>query len=87
VGAQEITIVFIVNGEDVPIATNVRPPLREAVARALTQSGNTGRPVDDWEVRDANGALLDTSRRIEDFAFSSGVRLFVSLRVGAGGQR
>lgn len=84
--AQKITIVFIINGEDVPVETNVHPPLKEAVSRALQQSGNTGRPDPaEWEVRDANGVLLDQNRRIEDFRFSSGVRLFLTLRVGAGG--
>ena len=84
---NKITIVFVVNGEDVLVETNVHPPLREAVSRALEQSRNTGRPVDDWEVRDANGVLLDIGRKIEDFRFPSGARLFISLRVGAGGQR
>ena len=82
---QKIEIVFVVNGENVPVDANVHEALRVAVQHALTASQNTGRPPDEWEVRDAKGALLDVNRKIEEFKFSSGVRLFISLRVGAGG--
>ena len=84
---NKVTIAFVINGVTVSIETNTHPPLREAITRALSESGNTGRPSAEWQVRDANGVLLDPDRRISDFGFSSGTRLFLSLAVGAGGTR
>jgi hypothetical protein len=82
---QKIQLVFIINGATFPLETNINTPLKEAVARALAESGNTGRPASEWQVRDANGVLLDVERKIKDFGFQNGTRLFLSLAVGAGG--
>jgi hypothetical protein len=51
----------------------------------LEQTGNTGQPPDNWELRDAQGTLLDTSHKIASFHFPSGVRLFLNLKAGVGG--
>lgn len=82
---HKINLIFIINGANFNVETNVNAPLSEAVGRALSGSGNTGRPVSEWQVRDSNGMLLQTDLKIEDFRFSSGTRLFLSLAVGAGG--
>jgi hypothetical protein len=82
---RSITIIFIINGQDVAVDVNLEAPLSSAVHRALAQSGNTGRPPDEWEVRDTDGILLEQNRTIEDLGLISGARVFLSLRVGAGG--
>lgn len=85
-GDQKIQLIFIINGANFSLETNVNAPLKEAVARALAESGNTGRPASEWQVRDAAGVLLEIERKIKDFGFTNGVRLFLSLAVGAGGR-
>lgn len=82
---QKVTIIFIVNGQDVEIDANVHTPLSAARDQALSKSNNTGRPPEEWEVRTEAGVLLDASLKIESFGFTSGVRLFLTLKVGAGG--
>lgn len=82
---QKIKIIFIINGQDFPIEANVNAPLMEAVERALAESDNKGRPPDEWEVRDASGVLLEKNRTLKDLGLHEGARLFLSLRVGAGG--
>jgi hypothetical protein len=84
-GNPEIQLVFIINGANFALETNINAPLKEAVARALAESGNTGRPPSEWQVRDAAGVLLEIERKIKDFGFTNGTRLFLSLAVGAGG--
>jgi hypothetical protein len=84
-GDQKIQLVFIINGANFPLETNINAPLKEAVVRVLSESGNTGRPPAEWQVRDANGVLLEMERKVKDFGFSNGTRLFLSLGVGAGG--
>jgi hypothetical protein len=77
-------VLFIVNGEDVPVQADPDLPLALAKRRALTLSRNTGRPDQDWELRHETGVLVD-----EEAASSTvdGRRLFLTLRVGAGGWR
>lgn len=85
-GADKVDLVFIINGEDTVVEVNVHPPLHVAVREALRISGNTGRtdPA-DWELRDGAGTLLDTNRSVQDYGLPNGARLYLSLRVGAGG--
>jgi hypothetical protein len=83
--AGTIAILFIVNGEDVIVHAELAEPLAAARNKALAETRNTGRPPDEWEVRDETGVLLDPSLPMTDFQFRPGVRLFLSLRVGAGG--
>lgn len=78
-------LTIIVNGEDVDIRAGKSEDLSTVVDKALTKSHNTGRPAEDWDVRSSVGTYLDTARTIEDYRFKEGERLFLSLRVGAGG--
>ncbi len=55
------------------------------IPKALHDSGNAGQPPENWEIRDANGDLLDTSKKIEDFSFAEGAKLFLNLKAGIGG--
>ena len=85
VGNNQIELIFIINGSSFSLLTNLNAPLKEAVARALAESGNTGRPPSEWQVRDTAGSLLELDRKIKDFNFTNGTRLFLNLAVGAGG--
>jgi hypothetical protein len=83
---DKIRLIFIINGENFPVETNAHAPLIVAVERALVLSGNTGRrDPREWEVRDSGGVLLEVDRSIKDLGLKDGARLFLSLRVGAGG--
>jgi len=84
-GEHKITLVFIINGENFSVETNINAPLTAAVQRALSESGNSGRPLNEWEVRNSAGALLDVTRTVKELGLTNGARLFLSLRVGAGG--
>lgn len=84
-GEHKITLIFIINGENFSVETNINAPLTAAVQRALSESGNSGRPLSEWEVRDSAGALLDMTRTVKELGLKNGARLFLSLRVGAGG--
>jgi hypothetical protein len=87
-GEQKIQLVYVVNGEDVPVDANVNAPLAVAAEHALRDSQNLGsRPLDQWEVRDAKGVLLEMTRKVGDLGLQGGSRLFLSLRAGAGGSK
>lgn len=78
-------LVFIVYGDNVSIEVDPTAPLATAVEAALVLSRSTGRPAGDWDIRDALGTYLDPTRPVEKFGFKDGTRLFLSLRVAAGG--
>ncbi|MDP2762256.1 MAG: DUF2604 domain-containing protein [Sideroxyarcus sp.] len=82
---HKVQLIFIINGQDYPVEVNINAVLMAAVKRALAESNNTGREPDEWEVRDASGVLLETNRTPKDLGLHEGTRLFLSLRVGAGG--
>jgi len=79
---------FVINGEPVEVAIDPEAPLRNAVQQVLQQSSNTGRPFEDWELRDDRGRLLSTDRSFADHAWltaNTNNYLFVTARVGVGG--
>jgi hypothetical protein len=82
---HDFFLIFIINGEDFKVISDENAPLQLAVAQALRESGNTGRPPEEWEVRDVNGVLLEQHRTPKELQLHKGSRLFLSLKVGAGG--
>lgn len=85
--ANKIEIAVIVNGQPTLVEANANAPLQTVIPRALEQTGNTGQPPDNWELRDGNGTLLDTSQKIGSFNFPPDVQLFLNLKAGVGGSR
>ena len=82
---NKISISVIVNGQPVEVEANVNAPLTPVVEKALDKSGNSGQPLENWELRDAAGQVLELGRKVEDYGFTSGVKLFLNLKAGVGG--
>jgi hypothetical protein len=80
-----ISIRAVVNG----MPTEVRPtpddPLRSTVELALRQTGNEGRPVDEWTVTDYVGRPLDSARTVRELDLEDFDTIFIQVEVGAGG--
>ena len=79
----EITIV--VNGKPEGLKVGLDEQIGEAVKAALEQSGNSGQPADQWELRDENGQILDTGKKIGESGIGPGAKLFLNLKAGVGG--
>lgn len=82
---NKIALTVIVNGKATIVEANVNAPLQTIVGRALEQTNNTGQGEGSWDVKDKDGNILDIHRKIEDFGFEAGVKLFLSLKAGVGG--
>jgi hypothetical protein len=82
---NKIDLAVVVNGQPVLVEVNLNAPLRTVIPKALEESGNTGQPPENWELRDADGAELDLDRKIGDYGFAPDVRLFLNLKAGIGG--
>jgi hypothetical protein len=81
---NQINLTFIVNGQPVEVKANLNAPLKTAVLKALHDSENTGRPIEDWQVK-WNGVILDINLKVEDLHITNGAELHLSLRAGEGG--
>jgi len=82
---NKIQLAVIVNGQATVVEASLNAPLGTIIPQALEQTGNTGQPPENWELRDAQGTLLDTSQKIGSFHFPPDVRLFLNLKAGVGG--
>ena len=79
----EITVV--VNGKPAEVFAIEDQPLGDIIHDALQQTGNSGQPPENWELRDADGNLLDPNKNFGDYAFPEKARLFLNLKAGVGG--
>lgn len=82
---NQIELLFIVSGVATPITANLNAPMKTAVHKALQDSGNVGQPLENWELKDADGKVLDLEKKIGDYGFDPGVQLFLSLLAGVAG--
>jgi hypothetical protein len=83
--SNELDLTIVVNGQPTVVRANENAPLQTVIPRALEQTGNAGQPPDNWELRDAAGAVLPLDKKIGEFRFPSDVRLFLNLKAGVGG--
>ena len=84
---KQIEFTIVVNGQPVPVKIDLYAEVGEAVLQALSNSGNSGQPIENWELRDASGQPLDTEKKIADSGIKEGAKLFLSLKAGVGGNR
>ena len=82
---NEMDITVVVNGQPTTVKANLNAPLHTIIPRALEQTGNSGQPPENWELRDAAGTLLDLSKKIEEYGFPANTTLFLNLKAGIGG--
>jgi hypothetical protein len=82
---MKVILIFIINGEDVPVEMSMEDILARARNKALGDSHNTGQPPDEWEIRNEKGHFLDSQSTIGSHALKNGSKLFLTLKVGLGG--
>jgi len=83
--SEERSLTIIVNGVPATIERNAHAPLKSVIEKALEETGNVGQPIENWEIRDASGQILDMSKKISEFDFPDHVKLFLTLKAGIGG--
>lgn len=82
---KQIDFTVVVNGEPTTVKAHEREPLSTIIPEALSETGNSGQPPENWEVRDEAGKLLDAAQLIGSFDFPKQVRIFLNLKAGVGG--
>lgn len=84
-GPHSVALTVIVNGKPIAVEANANAPLHTVIPKALHDSGTTGQPPENWELRDAAGVALDLDAKVESFNFAPGTKLFLNLKAGVGG--
>lgn len=82
---RRLTTIFIVNGVDVHVEAAAGYTLKYSRNIALEDSNNTGRPFDEWEIHNDAGQSLNPNKSLVDNNLVDGSRVFLNLKVGAGG--
>ncbi len=82
---KKISLTVVVNGQPTVVDAVGDDPLGTIIPDALRQTENSGQPPENWELRDADGNLLDLDKKVEDYGFPPKVRLFLNLKAGVGG--
>lgn len=82
---HELKLKVVVNGQPLEVTGNENAPLRTVINKALEVSGNSGQPVENWELRDASGQVLDPARKLSELQFAADVTVFLNLKAGVGG--
>ena len=82
---KKIQITVVVNGQPTVVDASADDPLGTIIPDALRQTANSGQPPENWELRDADGTLLDLDKKIGDYGFPEKTRLFLNLKAGVGG--
>ena len=82
---KQIEFTIVVNGQPVPVKVDIYDEILVAVKQALDRSGNSGQPIENWELRDTSGHVVDTGKKIAGSEIKEGAKLFLSLKAGVGG--
>lgn len=82
------TLMVVVSGTEIEVEYNVNTPLRTIVNHALAETGNSGQPASEWHLRNLQGDLLDLGKKIGEYGFTPGTKLFLNPGAGVtGGHR
>ena len=83
---KKLDITVVVNGQSTVVNVFENDPLSKVVVDALQQTGNSGQPAENWELRTSDGTILhDLAKAVGDYNFSFKDELFLSLKAGVGG--
>lgn len=85
VEATYVRLCFVINGEDWPLNVDVSQPLSIARDLALKETHNTGRPPEEFEMRNERGEYMDPRSSAAAYGIEKFQRLYLSIKVGAGG--
>ena len=82
---KKTQISVVVNGQLTVIDATEDEPVGKVIPDALRQTGNSGQPPENWELRDSDGNLLDLNKTVGDYGFDEKTTLFLNLKAGVGG--
>ena len=79
-------VIVVVNGVETSVVIQGNPSLSDVAATALDQTGNSGQPLANWELRGPDSTPIpDLSVKVKKLNLNPEDHLFLNLRAGIGG--
>jgi len=69
---NQIDVTVVVNGSPQAEKANIHEPVHVLIKQALQDTGNSGQPIENWEMRDAAGQILDPTKKDRGLRHSAG---------------
>ncbi|WP_286839996.1 MULTISPECIES: DUF2604 domain-containing protein [unclassified Acidiphilium] len=82
---RKIDLVVLVSGVEVKIKAQHDELLRRVAERALKKSENVGQPLENWDLRNEAGEILDLDRTVGSYHLKDGALLSLTLKAGIAG--
>ncbi len=82
---RKIDLVVLVSGVEVKIKAQHEELLRKVAERALKKSENVGQPLENWDLRNEVGEILDLNRTVGSYHLKDGALLSLTLKAGIAG--
>jgi hypothetical protein len=84
-GNDKVDLVVVVNGDEVKVKAKPGETLGEVATKALEKSENVGQPIENWELRNEGGQILDLGRNVSSYNLADGAILSLTLKAGIAG--
>lgn len=81
----EFKIKVVVNGQPISMSVRLDTLMQKVVQFALEETGNSGQPKDNWELRDASGQVIRLDKTIGELDVKPDATFYLNLRAGIGG--
>ncbi|WP_342628575.1 DUF2604 domain-containing protein [Nguyenibacter vanlangensis] len=82
---RKIDLVVLVSGVEVKIKAPHDELLRKVAERALKKSEDVGQPLENWDLRNEAGEILDLDRTVGSYHLKDGALLSLTLKAGIAG--
>lgn len=82
---KSLDVVVVVSGVPRPATVTESEKLHKLVKEVLRESGDSGRQINEFELRTEGGALLALDLTVREAGIHSGQTLFLNPVAGAGG--
>lgn len=81
---NQINVIVVVSGEDIPVTVNTHEKVANLVREALRESGNEGQPLENWVLK-SDDSPIEFDLRISEAGITDGMKLYLNPKAGEGG--
>jgi hypothetical protein len=82
---NKINVIVVVSGVDEPVEVNTHQTVGHLAEEALTASGNAGQPLENWEMKTAEGVIIPFESHIAAAGIGEGSKVYLTPKAGSGG--
>jgi hypothetical protein len=84
-GPHKVEVTVVVSTKPVQVSAQPQWSVEQLIRHALDEAGKRSEKPSDWELRTAEGVVLDQNMRLSQVPITSGVTLYLDPKIGGGG--